>query len=82
MTHDLAKAVYLSDRVIVMASGSERTHHRGEPVGFSHIRLRFELDTDASDDQLAILLKLAERYCVIAQSLRQPPVLSLERGPV
>ena len=82
MTPDLAEAVYLSDRVIVMASGSERTHHRGEPVGFSQIRLRFELDTDASDEQLAILLKLAERYCVIAQSLRQPPVLSLERQPV
>lgn len=54
---------------------------RAAPVGFSQIRLRFELDTDASDDQLASLLKLTERYCVIAQSLKQPPVLSVERRP-
>lgn len=49
------------------------------PVGFSAIRLKFSLDTDASDDQLATLLRLAERYCVIYQTLRQPPLLQLER---
>jgi uncharacterized OsmC-like protein len=40
------------------------------PVGFSAIRLRFELDTDATDEQLATLLKLTERYCVVYQTLR------------
>jgi uncharacterized OsmC-like protein len=43
------------------------------PVGFRSIRLSFDLDTDASDDQLASLGKLTERYCVVWQSLRQPP---------
>ena len=46
------------------------------PVGISSIRLRFEVDTDASDEQLATLLKLTERYCVILQTLRTPPQLS------
>lgn len=52
---------------------------RDVPVGFKEIRLTFELDTDASDEQLASLLKLSERYCVIYQTLRQPPRLNLER---
>ncbi len=52
---------------------------RDVPVGFTDIRLIFELDTDASDDQLANLLKLSERYCVIYQTLRQPPSLSVAR---
>ena len=43
------------------------------PVGFRDIRLRFELDTDASDDQRATLLRLTERYCVVLQTLRRPP---------
>ncbi|WP_290061102.1 OsmC family protein [Amycolatopsis solani] len=43
------------------------------PVGFRAIRLSFDLDTDASDDQLATLKKLTERYCVVFQSLRTPP---------
>ncbi len=42
------------------------------PVGFRAIRLRFELDTDASEEQLATLIRLTERYCVVYQSLRQP----------
>jgi uncharacterized OsmC-like protein len=45
-------------------------------VGVTDIRLRFEIDTDASDEQLAALLKLTERYCVIFQTLRTPPQLS------
>src|SRR6185295_9066114 len=49
------------------------------PVGFKTIRLRFELDTDATEDQVATLLKLTERYCVVAQSLRQPPAFSVSR---
>ncbi len=43
------------------------------PVGFKEIRLRFDLDTDASEEQLATLLKLTERYCVVYQTLRSAP---------
>jgi uncharacterized OsmC-like protein len=42
------------------------------PVGFKAIRLRFTLDTDADDEQLATLLKLSERYCVVLQTLKTP----------
>ncbi len=40
------------------------------PVGFQHIRLHFDLDTDASEKQLATLIRLTERYCVVYQTLR------------
>ena len=43
---------------------------REAPVGFRDIRLRFDLDTDADDEQLASLLKLTERYCVVLQTIR------------
>lgn len=43
------------------------------PVGFQSIRLHFDLDTDASEDQLATLLRLTERYCVVYQTLRNSP---------
>ena len=46
------------------------------PVGFQTIRLRFELETDASPEQLDTLLKLTERYCVVLQTLRSPPIIS------
>jgi uncharacterized OsmC-like protein len=46
------------------------------PVGFRAIRLRFDLDSDASPDQLATLMKLTERYCVVLQTLRTPPVIT------
>jgi uncharacterized OsmC-like protein len=49
---------------------------REAPVGFKSIRLRFELDTDASQEQLDTLLRLTERYCVVFQTLAQPPELS------
>jgi uncharacterized OsmC-like protein len=49
------------------------------PVGFRAIRLRFDLDTDASKDQLATLLKLTERYCVVFQTLNNRPTLSVEQ---
>src|SRR5712691_1738162 len=49
---------------------------KGVPVGFRDIRLRFQLDTDATDDQRATLLRLTERYCVVLQTLRQPPPVS------
>jgi uncharacterized OsmC-like protein len=55
---------------------------REAPVGFRDIRLRFELDTDADDEQLASLLKLTERYCVVFQTLASGPGLdvTLERA--
>ena len=43
------------------------------PVGFRTIRLRFELETAATADELATLLKLTERYCVVLQTLRHSP---------
>jgi uncharacterized OsmC-like protein len=39
------------------------------PVGFKNIRLRFELESNATDEQLASLAKLTERYCVVYQTL-------------
>src|ERR1700758_5346200 len=39
------------------------------PVGFKNIRLRFELDTNATEEQIATLIKLTERYCVVYQTL-------------
>jgi uncharacterized OsmC-like protein len=55
---------------------------REAPVGFREIRLAFALDTDADDDQLATLLKLTERYCVVYQTLAAGPQLdvTLERA--
>jgi uncharacterized OsmC-like protein len=47
------------------------------PVGFRQIRLRFELDTDASEEQLASLIRLTERYCVVYQTLCQQPPISV-----
>jgi uncharacterized OsmC-like protein len=43
------------------------------PVGFEAIRLSFELDTDADEEELATLLKLTERYCVVFQTLANSP---------
>jgi uncharacterized OsmC-like protein len=45
-------------------------------VGFRAIRVRFDLDTDAGDEQLDTLLRLTERYCVVYQTLRQSPELA------
>lgn len=47
------------------------------PVGFQRIRLRFDLDTDASGEQLNNLIRLTERYCVVFQSLRQSPEMTV-----
>jgi len=47
------------------------------PVGFKAIRLNFKLDTNATEEQLATLLRLTERYCVIYQTLAHPPELSV-----
>jgi uncharacterized OsmC-like protein len=48
------------------------------PVGFQAIRLRFELDTDATEEQRATLMKLTERYCVVFQTLQTPLQIKTE----
>jgi len=53
------------------------------PVGFQSIRLFFDLKTDASEEQLGTLIRLTERYCVVFQTLRSAPEISVsieERG--
>jgi uncharacterized OsmC-like protein len=47
------------------------------PVGFRAIRLRFDLDTDATEEQRANLIRLTERYCVVLQTLRQSPPVTV-----
>ena len=47
------------------------------PVGFTDIRLAFDIDGDLSEEQRATLEKLTERYCVVFQTLRTPPRLSV-----
>ncbi|HTJ79510.1 MAG TPA: OsmC family protein [Rariglobus sp.] len=49
------------------------------PVGFQKIRLQITLDTDAPEEQIATLLRLTERYCVIFQTLNRPPEMTLTR---
>ena len=46
------------------------------PVGFQRIALHFDLETDASDEQLATLIRLTERYCVVYQTLRTSPAVT------
>jgi uncharacterized OsmC-like protein len=50
------------------------------PGGFTQIRLFFELDTDAPQEQLETLTRLTERYCVIHQTLAHSPQLTIERS--
>jgi uncharacterized OsmC-like protein len=47
------------------------------PVGFQRIRLFFDLETDASEEQVATLIRLTERYCVVFQTLRSEPEISV-----
>ncbi|HEY4419671.1 MAG TPA: OsmC family protein [Pseudonocardia sp.] len=47
------------------------------PVGFRDIRLTFDLDTGADADQVATLIKLTERYCVVLQTLVSSPATSV-----
>src|SRR5262245_59535811 len=47
------------------------------PVGFEEIRLRFEVDTDAPQDKLDLLLKLTERYCVVYQTIKNGPKVTV-----
>lgn len=55
---------------------------REAPVGFRSIRLAFELETEAGDEELATLLRLTERYCVVLQTIAAgvPPVASIARA--
>ena len=50
---------------------------REAPVGFRDIRLHFHLDTDATPEQLANVLRLTERYCVVYQTLQNSPPVAL-----
>ena len=50
---------------------------RGVPVGLSDITLRFEIDTDADPVKVQRLIQTTERYCVILQTLRNPPRISV-----
>ena len=49
------------------------------PVGFQRIRLALDLETDATEDELNTLVRLTERYCVVYQTLRQPPAMTVTR---
>jgi uncharacterized OsmC-like protein len=49
---------------------------RDAPVGFSAIRLSFDLQTDADEEHLATLTRLTERYCVVLQTIVHPPALT------
>ena len=46
---------------------------KNAPVGLRDIRLAFDLDTDASEESLAKLIELTERYCVVLQTIKQSP---------
>jgi uncharacterized OsmC-like protein len=48
------------------------------PVGFRAIRMRFDLDTDATPEQRAKLIELTKRYCVIFRTLQEPPPIAIE----
>ena len=52
------------------------------PVGFRDIRLRFDLDTDADAEQLATLMRLTERYCVVFQTIQNTPALNVSYSVV
>jgi len=54
---------------------------REVPVGFAAIRLAFDLDTDATPEQLDKLLQLTDRYCVVAQTIRAPTPLGMTLRP-
>jgi uncharacterized OsmC-like protein len=50
---------------------------REAPVGFLEIRLHFDLETDADEEQLSRLLQLTERYCVVYQTLTSSPQIKI-----
>lgn len=50
---------------------------RETPVGLTAIRLSFTLDTDASPEEVATLIRLTERYCVVLRTLTTPPAITV-----
>ena len=50
------------------------------PIGFQQIRLHFDLETNASEEQLATLLRLTERYCVVYQTLVKATEVKISRN--
>jgi uncharacterized OsmC-like protein len=50
------------------------------PVGLQKIRLHFDLDTDAAPELVAKLISVTERYCVVYQTLRQPPQIDVTQS--
>lgn len=71
---DPLKEAYRSDPEALVAEGELDARgtlgvDRDAPVGLTSIRLRADLDTDADHDQLATLMRLTERYCVVPQTL-------------
>jgi uncharacterized OsmC-like protein len=48
-------------------------------VGFKNIRLFYDLETNASDEQIDTLLKLTERYCIVFQTLQTPLSIEVNR---
>ena len=50
---------------------------RDAPVGFRDVRLHFELESDAPPEQVAKVLDLTERYCVVYQTLRRSPGMAI-----
>ncbi len=51
---------------------------KNAPVGFRNIRLAFDVEGDLSDEQLATLTKLTERYCVVYQTLKSNPPIKVD----
>jgi uncharacterized OsmC-like protein len=49
------------------------------PVGFRAIRVHFDLDSDATEEQLDTLIRLTERYCVVLQTIAKAPLLTFSR---
>ena len=47
------------------------------PVGFREVRLKFDLDTEAPEEQLRKLIELTERYCVVLQTIRNSPPVAV-----
>jgi len=71
---------FKSVKVIVEGDGDFRGAlglAKDVPVGVMAMRMRFEVDSTASDEQLALLIKQTERYCVVYQTLRHPPPVSV-----
>ena len=50
------------------------------PVGFQKIRLKFNLKTNATDEQIDSLIKLTERYCVVLQTLKNSPEITVKKN--